>query len=320
MSDVQPNRSRVNLAFVAVAGLLIAGLAGVAVVAWNTQSHASSEAAATAAESSGPPAELPVAAGPEGLRLSWAHDRVWFDGKAEEAVYDATRTIYGKPRSYRAKAFANVEPYASETGTKGYAAGDESPLAFKYHVREDVPTENYVYHFSTMSYTTRADMTPAKVDMGSQEDCGATFKQYRVAGEKLYTSQHSYFPDQGVRDEVHALGGSTVWHDALPLVLRGFPFDEPRDLDMKIVPDATTTKWSPTQPISAKVTSLGEKMFDLPIGEVGAHGLEVRYADGTTETYWFEVASDRQHVMVKADTVHGLYELRSWRRWAYWAG
>lgn len=316
MSEAKQNDRQSSLVIGVLAGLLALGFTGLTL---NHQLFAASEEPASAPAELTPPAELPEVSAPKGLDLTWAHDPVWFDGQAEEAVYNATRSIYGKQRTYQAKAFANVEPFSAETGTKGYEMGEQSPLAFKYHVREAVPTENYVYHFSTMAYTGRDGMTPIKLDMGSQEDCGSTFKQFRVAGEKLYTNQHSYFPDQGVRNESKAAGDDLVFHDALPLVLRGFPFAEPAELTLNVVPDATTTKWSPTKPIAAKVTSLGHEKLTLPIGEIEAHGLEVAYVDGTREQYWFEIAPDRQHVMVKAKTVNCEYALISWRRWAYWA-
>ncbi len=264
------------------------------------------------------PPTLPTLAGPEGLDLTWAQSQAWFDGKAELATYQASRSIYGAPRSYTARFFTNAEDFDPATGTKANREGPSTMLVFKHHHREDIPTPNYDYHYSTMSYVGRDDMSATKVDMGSQEDCGATFKQYRVADDTLYWRQFSYFPDQGARAGTAQASPGLVFHDALPLVLRGYPFKAPRELSLQVVPDATTTKWSPAEPINATAVGLGIDTLELPIGKVEAFGVEVRYADATREQYWFEVDDARQHVMVKAQTVNATYALTSWRRWAYW--
>ncbi|MEM1212013.1 MAG: hypothetical protein AAGI68_06900 [Planctomycetota bacterium] len=268
------------------------------------------------------PASAPAVAGPSGLDNAWARDAVWNDGQVEDARYAATRLIYGAPRTFTARLFTNAEDYAPSTTTKANWRGGGSPLrVFKHHAREDVPTENYTYHFSTMAYVGIDGRTPVKVEMGSNEDCGATFKSAVVDGSSLRWFQSSYFPEEGVdggRVELSA-ESPVVFHDALTLVLRGFPFEAPADLQLRVVPEATTTKWSPVQPIAATVRLSGKTTLELPIGTVEAYELEVAYEDGRQERYWFHADAAKQHVLVAADTLTQRLRLESLRRWAYWA-
>ena len=47
------------------------------------------------------PAELTGASG------GWRDDPIWYDGKAEWALYEAERTIYGETRRYQTTIFVN---------------------------------------------------------------------------------------------------------------------------------------------------------------------------------------------------------------------
>ncbi|MEM6551500.1 MAG: hypothetical protein AAF750_05165 [Planctomycetota bacterium] len=313
------------------AGLLgvVVLLSGFVLMAGCTQTEAgSTDAGAGVGEPSAPvltgPASMPSMVGPEGLDDGWARDPIWNDGQVEDARYAAVRSIYGQPRSFTARIFTNAEDYTPSTTTKasgwGGQGGAPSMRVFKHHAREDVPTPNYTYHFSTMTYVGMDGRKPVKVEMGSNEDCGATFKSTVVDGSGLRWFQSSYFPEQGMdggRVELSA-GSPVVFHDALTLVLRGYPFEAPADLQLSVVPEATTTKWSPVEPVDVTVRLVGKTSMELPIGTVEAYELEVGYADGRSERYWFHADAAKQHVLVAADTFTQRLRLESVRRWAYW--
>ncbi|MEM6393098.1 MAG: hypothetical protein AAF797_10030 [Planctomycetota bacterium] len=271
------------------------------------------------------PAAMPTVQGPDGLDDTWARDAVWNDGQVEDARYAAVRSIYGEPRQFTARIFTNAEDYAPATTTKsdawGVSNGGVMPVrVFKHHAREDVPTENYTYHFSTMAYVGIDGRKPVKVEMGSNEDCGASFKSAVVDGSGLRWLQSSYFPGQGVQGGHMELSAESpvVFHDALTLVLRGYPFEVPAELALQVVPEATTTRWSPVQPMDATVRLAGKTAMELPIGTVDAYELVVAYADGREERYWFHADAAKQHVLVAADTFTQRLRLESVRRWAYW--
>ncbi len=254
---------------------------------------------------------------------AWRDDPIWHDGQAEMAVYDATRTIYGSPRNYIARVYTNKELADKHTKTK--SAAPRGRPVFKHHARDDIPTENYTYHYSTMCYVGSDDLKSLKIDMGSSEDCGATFKQFVNHAGTCQWRQSSYFPDEGHRNGAYEPDKRFVFHDALSLVLRGYPFNRPRPIRVMLLADQTTTKWSAPKPRSATIHYVGPETLTLPIGGIAAHQLRVSYDDATENQaghhYWFaaDATAPRLNVMVQYEGPGGVtYKLREQKRWAYW--
>jgi len=272
------------------------------------------------------------AAPPRGLETDWSSDPVWYDGLAEQADYEATRVIYGQPRSYTARLFTNKERYDPDTTTK--AAGGDGVEVFKFHQRHDAPTKNYTYHFSTMSYVRSADLASVKLEMASQEDCGATFKRFVYDGETIKWFQSSYFPNEGLKTGAVDTPDAFVYADALPLVLRGYPFDEPREVVLNVMPVQTDTHLTPVRPVPMVVKLVETKTMDLPAGQIETHVLSLspvqkqdRIDGGDTPMLLGfaangEASADKPglHVMVYLKSSEGVeLKLKSQRRWAYWA-
>jgi hypothetical protein len=260
------------------------------------------------------------------IEHGWADHPVWHDGLAEIATYDASRRIYGQPRAYTAQMFTNKERLDRQTFTK--SADGQGDEVFKFHVRdEDIPTAKYDYNFSTMAYVTADGLDPVKLDMGSQEDCGASFKRFEQRDPKtLRFTQYSYFPDQGFREGTGSFERPVAWLDTLPLVLRGYPFHDPLDtLRLGVVPEQTTTKWSSVNPEVYELTYAGREPLDLPIGNINAHKLVLRFVGPTREarpdiTLHFHPDPDTRHVLVAYDDPHlgQTYRLKALERDAYW--
>ncbi len=318
-------------------------------------------AATTVAAESG---EQDKAATPEvnapalpGFTRDWRDNEAWYDGKAEVAVYDATRVIYGQRREYQARLFTNKEYVDPFTRTKATSQDVKGAFeVFKHHMREDIPTENYTYHYSTMAYAATSDLRPVKLDMGSQEDCGATFKQFwlpdgvnREGGGDWV--QHSYFPREGRAEGVVVAAADPdatplVFQDTLSLVLRGYSFESPPEsLKLRMIPDQTWTHLTDAAPVEVSVQYVGRETLTLPIGEIEAHHVRVPLqagaasagdsanpgvdADGTgmiQHDYWF--ATDGSAPMLHALVQYAgpdpagnpvTLRLRSLDRAAYWA-
>jgi hypothetical protein len=248
----------------------------------------------------------------DGFTTAWRNDRVWYDGKAECAVYDATRTIYGEARHYQARIYTNKEYADAETKTK--SSSNRGREVFKHHVREDIPTPNYDYHYSTMVYVGTVDLKSLKIDMGSQEDCGATFKQFVNHLGTLTWEQFSYFPDEGHTSGSYTPPGNLAYQDALSLVLRGYPFDQPRDMELMVIEDQTTTHLSDATPRAMTLGYAGLETLDLPIGQTAAHHLRIGEHD-----YWFAADPATRHIMVRYEGPGGVtYRLAAVERRAYW--
>lgn len=252
----------------------------------------------------------------------WRDDPVWHDGKAEVAVYDATRTIYGVQRTYQARLYTNKEHADPNTKTKDPTG--KGRAVFKHHLRQDVPTENYTYHYSTMCYVGVDDLKSLKLDMSSQEDCGATFKQFVNHAGVCQWHQFSYFPNEGHISGSYHTPKNFAMHDALSLILRGYPFQNPpRALKLALLRDQTTTKHSPGGFGNgiAIVEMVGMESLDLPIGKVDSYHLKLTLAPTGSEHYWFaaDASAPWLHVMVQYEGPGGTtYKLRSLERRAYW--
>ncbi|QDU34521.1 hypothetical protein KS4_25910 [Poriferisphaera corsica] len=271
--------------------------------------------------------------GVKGMDRRWADDPIWFDGKAEWAVYDAVRPIYGTVRRYEARIITNKEHFSTKTFTKSARgeAGGGLPV-FKHHIREDIPVANYVYHYGMMSYVGVDDFKSWKLDHGSIEDCGTTYKRFVNWDGEVKWEQDSYFPNEGSRDgEFDVPRGKDAGYgflDAMTLVLRGYPYDvvkEGEGIDLKLLPDQTTTKWSPVRTEDWRAVNMGKEKLNLPIGKLEAYHVQLRYVGPTRERrepvdFWFDASDDRQRLLVKYAGPHGVkYELKSVKRFAYWA-
>lgn len=250
----------------------------------------------------------------------WRSDPVWYDGLAEVCVYDASRTIYGKPRAYLARAYTDKERADPRTTTKSET--DQGLEVFKHHWSEIVPTENYDYRFSTCTYTAAADMSAYKLTVGTQEDCGASFKLAVREGDALAWSDSVYFPGAGQRAGRIAAAADLHFVDELPLLLRDFPFAKPRELALRLVPSQKDIHQVSFEPFAARARHVGRETLDLPIGGVEAHHVRVEAeAGGWAADYWFDAdgTAPRLHALVQYQGPDGQScRLKSLVRAAYW--
>lgn len=263
-----------------------------------------------------PPADTPD---------SWRLHPVWHDGLVEKATYDASRVIYGEPRKYRAVFFTNKEQHDRRTWTKADKS-DRTVEVFKHNQVEDVPTPNYTYHFLTTSHFTVEGLLLTRFDQSSQEFCGTSFRSLMPSGEtpgnNYALSTFSYMPESG-RDGADLRASKErkfVPEDALPLVLRDFPFGQGQTWKLQMLPTQKSNRAAPLQPIDAEIRDAGE--------EDGLHKLELvvpkkaeknKPAEAPLRgTFFF--APDRQHVMVRYRSADGSvsYDLVSHERVDYW--
>ncbi len=255
----------------------------------------------------------------------WRNDPAWYDGKAEVCVYEATRTIYGLSRPYLATAYTNKQRMDPERTVKSDSQGIE---VFKHHWSERVPTENYDYDFSTASFVECDDLRPFKLTASSQDDCGSSFKQlWRQRGQMLWL-ESCYFPGTGLAQG--ELGGLDLqFFDALPLVLRDFPFEAAqaeghpdRRFALRLVPSQKEARSTPCAPRDFELAYGGLEELELPVGSLAAHRLELLDAGGQrVARYWFaaEQGAPWLRALVRYEGPLGTsYRLKELRRWAYW--
>ncbi len=258
------------------------------------------------------------------LNSAWQHDAIWYDGKAEYAVYESHRSIYGQDREYETVIITNKQRMDPNTTTK--SADWQAPRqveVFKHNVREVIETENYDYKFLTTSFIHTDSLDPFKVTMSSQEDCGATFKHFVTDGKHVTADTFVYFPDGGPSHETYRVPAHLQFEDALTLVLRSFPFNDPpaEPLSIILIPDMTDTHATAHRPVTSEITYAGVVHLSVPEGNVETHRLDIKAADGTTTSYWFakDQSPDWLGILVQFEGAYGVrYLLRSHSRWDYW--
>lgn len=250
---------------------------------------------------------------------TWRTDAAWHDGLAEKAVYDASRTIYGVPRVYAATAYTDKERVDPETTVK--SATDQGLEVFKHHWSERAPTEAYDYDFSTCTYTLCDDLAPYKLTAATQEDCGASFKEVcRTEHGGFAWFESVYLPGAGQRSGELAAGAHFA--DALPLLLRDYPFDAPAKLRLRLIPSQRDNRRVTFEPRAFTAEYAGREALDLPAGRIDAHHVAVRADDGSASyDLWFAADGTAPwlHVLVAYEDHAGTrFELRSLERTAYW--
>lgn len=264
---------------------------------------------------------------------SWWSDPNWYNGKAEWALYDATRNFYGRARHYEATIFTNKQQMDPDTTTKAENDGDGNAFeVFKHNVSEIIPTENYDYRFLTTAFVRVDDLLTYKLIMSSQDDCGASYKQFVVDDNKIHATSFSYFPNEGVKDETYRLPGQPrnfCFHDDLTLTLRGYPFDQadpsgdPPGIKRKLIGDQTVPVATSQQPQEALIEFIAIETLDVPYGSVETFHLRVTHEPiGSTDEshYWFATDPAMRHVLVQYQGPWGItYRLKRLEWWAYWS-
>lgn len=155
----------------------------------------------------------------------------WDDGLAEMAYYKATDTIYGEPRSFTRVHLVNRQWMDPRSGVKADRKTPGAVPVLKLNVVEEIPTENYNYRFQTTLFLRRADLTPFKMAVSSQEWCGTTYKHLRWNDDALKIDSRSYFPNEG--DRTWQVSADATPLEALLLIARDVVADDqPRNLNV----------------------------------------------------------------------------------------
>ena len=253
---------------------------------------------------------------------SWADDPVWHDGLVEKATYAASRVVYDKPRAYEAIFFTNKEQHDTRTLTKAQKSG-ETIEVWKLNQVEVIPTPNYDYKYVTTAHHTVQGLVLTRLDCGSQEFCGTSFKQYQSRLSDVRSDSRSwdyfgfsYMPEAGrvsavVRDGGGRGGRGVVPFNSLPLWLRDFDFAKREPVKFLMLPDQKSNRATPHEPVDAEVRYGGE--------EGDAYKLELHAGGKLAGTYWMAKDPKRLHIMTKYRGAEGQqYDLKSLERVNYW--
>ncbi|NEU08368.1 hypothetical protein GZH53_08615 [Flavihumibacter sp. R14] len=174
--------------------------------------------------------------------LGWADSSYWDDGKAEVAVYNASRRIYKKDRSFEATLVTVAEEFniRSNVKTDDYSRKDLFRV-IKYHAFARIPTDNYPYHFSTSIFLKRENpLSLHKMTSSSQEWCGNTFKEFNNKGGSLSLQFSSYWDNEGSGSR--ELEPDALFEDQLGYTLRSLRFKSGLRFQAKVLNTQVSNK------------------------------------------------------------------------------
>ncbi|MDQ4141379.1 MAG: hypothetical protein M3142_12770 [Bacteroidota bacterium] len=244
----------------------------------------------------------------------WAQEKLWDDGLAEVATYEAQRIIYNKPRQFEYTIITVKEDFNQEYNVKtdDYKRKDLFPV-IKVNEFARIPTDNYPYHFLTSLFFKRENpVILHKLTSSSQEWCGNTFKAITHIGNTFSYAYNSYWDKQGTGEI--SLKKLALFEDQLPYTLRSLKFKDNLTFQVPVYELQQTSKALPPKEFQATVNVKTNSAEEFP---EEAWLVTVQFAPDKQSQYWF--GKKYPNVLLRQKSYDGrTLELKSIRRYAYW--
>ncbi len=240
---------------------------------------------------------------------TWRHDRLWDDGKAEFAAYEATWRRYGQHYTGRVLLVLVKEPWAPDLGVKADRPRPDGFDVLKLNHVRDIQTGIYTYHQMASIHLRRDDGSLVKLVASSTEACGIATA--RLASGVLDT--HSYFDGEG--DRRTTVPTTALPEDALPALLRDYVRGDPPE-SLQVLPLLLAGRFGTLQPEWFQARKGKELSHTVPAGTFTA--IEIVLQNGVRElTYTFEAAAPHRLLRYRAQDGTE-YRLAKVERLAYW--
>lgn len=251
---------------------------------------------------------------------SWGKNKLWDDGRAEVAVYDSQRIVYGKPRTFKEHLLTVKEDLREDTLVKADDLKKQKTIrVFKLNQVQKFETENYPYSYLTSVFVREEPLQQvAKISVGSQEWCGNTFKMYKgnLDGMSGTLMNHSYFDGEADQSGELQLAKDDYFEDQLPLSLRALPFKLDFEKKIRLWDLLTTNHGQSPLVVEAMIKVIKEEPIYCRAGSIPCWVVAIKKPAGT-DTYWFQKAGP--NILVKMETQDGRKRLLHGRaRWSYW--
>ncbi|HEX8428307.1 hypothetical protein [Hymenobacter sp.] len=244
----------------------------------------------------------------------WAMNKLWEDGLAEVAVYDAERIVYDKVRRFEYVQITVKEEFNDQykVKTDDYQRPDLFPV-MKVNQFCRIPTEQYPYHFLTSLFFRRENPVGLyKLTTSSQEWCGNTFKAFLDDGLQYMQTYNSYWDTQGAGQR--NLRRDILFEDALPYTLRTLRFAALPTFQAAVCELQQTSKATPPTYYEAEIKVQEAPAADTP---EPAWLVRVQLAPDKTSTYWF--AKRYPNLLLRQAAWDGRnLTLKKVSRYAYW--
>jgi hypothetical protein len=170
-------------------------------------------------------------------------NKLWEDGQAEVAHYNAEMVVYGKTRNFDHVFITVKEEFNEEwkVKTNDYKRDDLFSV-MKVNKFARLETENYPYHYLTSLFFKRESPSALyKMTHTGQEWCGNTFKQFILEGNQYEYDYNSYFDGAGAgKMQINEI--DLLWEDQLSYALRALKFADGLSFDYKVVESQIDTK------------------------------------------------------------------------------
>jgi hypothetical protein len=128
----------------------------------------------------------------------------------------------------------------------------------------------------TLVLLAASDFTPLRLDVTSADLSGDTFKQFINQHGRLDWHQFSCMPDEGHKTGSSPAAKSLVFENALPLMLRAYPFEgDHRPMKVLLLPDQAAAGFTPVEPVPATIAYEGTEDIDIANGLANLRPLNV---------------------------------------------
>ncbi|MBK0383877.1 hypothetical protein I5M32_12990 [Pedobacter sp. SD-b] len=248
------------------------------------------------------------------FNAQWANNKLWYDGLAEVAVYDAQKTVYNKQRNFEYTFITVAEDFNKKfrVKTDDYERKDLYKI-MKVNAFASLQTENYPYHYLTsMFFYFDKPWEMDKMTASSQEWCGNTFKEYLNNGKDYLMDYHSYFDEEG--DGNRKISTMILFEDQLHYSLRALNFKAGLTFDSEILESQITNRIGKLRTYKAKLT-VNDGKDD--VANRSTWKVIVQLSPQKTNVYYFD--KSYPNILVKQHTWDGLnLELKKTSRYAYW--
>lgn len=250
----------------------------------------------------------------------FASSRLWDDGKAEVAKYDATRSRYGALREFEMTVIHVKESFDAKKLVKSdWPDRVETIPVIKSNVVFEMPTQNYPYSMSSGTFVRSQNPSSlVKLTTTSHEWCGITTKSLDLKGEAPKLDYRSYFDAEG--EGTFDLSGwptGGMTREQLIFAVRDLAFEQGLELEIAVLSrqlesHARAPSWS-----EGKLVIVGQEQAEDARGvEHQVWRIEARLG---SQTLVYLVGVEAPHLLVRYEGGDGeTMRLKDVTRWAYW--
>ena len=232
------------------------------------------------------------------FKTDWAMHKLWDDGLAEVAVYDAEYVVYGNKRSFDLTIITVKEDFNKEHNVKtdNYKRDDLFPV-MKINQFCRIPTDNYPYHYLSSVFVHRQKPWQLhKQTTSSQEWCGNTFKAITAESDNYKLYYNSYFDGQGEGN--YKLQKDLLFEDQLPYSLRALNFRDGLTFKADIAETQQTNKAAEPVVYNATISTIKSEVNNNQAWQV-----QVKLATAKVNEYWF--STEYPNTLIQQQTWYG---------------